>query len=249
MCQILLFPVSMWFPISLVCCSRIASQLLRLFPSSFSTCTGWMGISCLLFLYSIGEFSARSCSCHRLSCLEVTRGLRENGRNFSCNVGATQPIGIFLPPPSCKSTQLCRFEILLPSPNPTPLCVFGIFNSFRYGTFNGSPPFPPSSPQSFPSLFRRVVCRHRMCRVNIRGKGFYLTQFRRNAIFKNPCKCRGFSPGYPPFLNLRLLSHHPLLPSSYPTLRLSVLAPLPTHSPCSCLLTFATSLPSIAPIF
>jgi hypothetical protein len=33
-----------------------------------------------------GEFSAHSCnSCH-LSCLEVTRGLGENGRNFWCNI-------------------------------------------------------------------------------------------------------------------------------------------------------------------
>ena len=99
-----------------------------------------------------GEFSAHSCnSCH-LSCLEVTRGLGQNGRNFWCNKGATQPIGIFLPPPSRNSMQLCGF---------------GIFNSFRPGPCNGSPPFPPFFPlhPSFPSLFGRVVCRHQMCGV------------------------------------------------------------------------------------
>ena len=82
-----------------------------------------------------GEFPAHSCNTRRLSCLEVTRGLWENGRNVLCNVGATQPIGIFLPPPSCKSMQLCGFAIfstlfvivhamdLLPTPLLPPLLL------------------------------------------------------------------------------------------------------------------------------
>jgi len=75
----------------------------------------------ILLIISVvgGEFSAHSCNSCRLSCLEVTRGLGENGSNFWFNMGATQPIGIFLPPPSCNSTQLCRFDILPPSHNST----------------------------------------------------------------------------------------------------------------------------------
>jgi len=73
----------------------------------------------ILFIVLVvgGEFSAHSCTSCRLSCVEVTRGLGENGRNFLCNMGATQPIGIFLPPPSHKFTQLCGFNILPPSCN------------------------------------------------------------------------------------------------------------------------------------
>ena len=113
-----------------------------------------------------GVFSVHSCNSHHLTCLEVTRGLGDNGRSFLCNVGATQPIGIFLPPPSCKSTQLSGFDILPPSRNSTQSCGFGIINSFHYGPCNGSPPFPPSSPSlSFPSLFGRVVCWLQMCSV------------------------------------------------------------------------------------
>ena len=47
------------------------------------------------------------------------------------DMGATQPIGIFLPPPSRKSTQLGGFDI---------------FNSSHYRPCNGSPPVPPYSP-------------------------------------------------------------------------------------------------------
>jgi hypothetical protein len=43
---------------------------------------------------------------HFLCCLKSTRGLMVSGRNFKCNMGATQPRGIFLPPPLHKSTQL-----------------------------------------------------------------------------------------------------------------------------------------------
>jgi len=53
-----------------------------------------------------GEFSAHSCDSRHLSCLKVTRRLGENRTNFRSNVGATQPIGIFLPQRSCKSTDL-----------------------------------------------------------------------------------------------------------------------------------------------
>jgi len=136
---------------------------------------------CCLRLYSVvwhillvvpfpgGEFSAHPWYSHRLSCLEATRGIGETDRNFLCNVGATQPIGTFLPPPSCKSMQLCGFDILPPSCISTQLCGLGIINSFHYGPCNGSPPFPPSSPLSFSLhsslawLFGWVVCRHRMC--------------------------------------------------------------------------------------
>jgi len=51
--QILLFPVSMWFPISLVCTSRISSQLPCLFPFSVYACTRWFAISCSSFLFSL----------------------------------------------------------------------------------------------------------------------------------------------------------------------------------------------------
>jgi len=92
-----------------------------------------------------GEFSADSCNIRRLSCLEVTKWLGENGRNFLCHVCATQPIGIFLPPPGRESTQLCGFGILPPSRNSTQLCGFcGSLSG--YGPCSGSPPFPPTSP-------------------------------------------------------------------------------------------------------
>jgi len=70
-------------------------------------------IWCILCIVPVlgGEFSASSCNIRCLSCLEVTRGLRENCRIFWCNMGATQPIRIFHPPPSPKSTQLCGFAI------------------------------------------------------------------------------------------------------------------------------------------
>ena len=149
-----------------------------------------------------GESSAESCNSRRLSCLEVTRGSGENGNHVWCNVGATQPIGIFLPPPSCKSAQLYGLDI---------------FNSFCYCPWNGSPPFPLSSPLWFPLLFGRMVCQHMMCRVKIWGKELSLTQFERNAIFRNRRTSRGFSPGYPSLLQPRLLSHRPLLCYHPPT--------------------------------
>jgi len=79
-----------------------------------------------------GQFSAHSCNSHDLYFLAVTPGSGKNGRNFSCNMGATQPIRIFHPLPSHKSTQLCGFAIfsthvimlhavdLLPSSLPPP---------------------------------------------------------------------------------------------------------------------------------
>jgi hypothetical protein len=93
-----------------------------------------------------GEFSAHSCNSCRLSCLDVKRGLGENSRNLLCNMGATQPIEIFLPPPWRKSTQLHGFDILTPSFNTSPMCAFSIFNSFRHGLFKEFPPRFLSSP-------------------------------------------------------------------------------------------------------
>lgn len=72
-----------------------------------------------------------------LSCLEVTRGLEENSRNVSCNVGATEPIVIFLCSPSHKSTQYFEFDI---------------FKSFPHSPSNWSPPFRTSSHLSSPSI-------------------------------------------------------------------------------------------------
>ena len=100
-----------------------------------------------------GEFSAHSCNSCRLSCLEVTRGLGENGRNFLCNVGATQPIGIFLSPPSRKSTQLCGFAIFS--------TLFVMVHAIDLLHTPISVPLHPS----FPSLFGRVVCLYRVCGV------------------------------------------------------------------------------------
>jgi len=58
-----------------------------------------------------GEFFADFCNsgCH--SGLEVTRGYGEHGRNFWCNMGGTQQVGVFLHPPFLNSTQLCEFAI------------------------------------------------------------------------------------------------------------------------------------------
>ena len=101
-----------------------------------------------------GEFSADSCDSHWLSCFEVTKILREIGRNLVCNMGATQPIGIFLPPTSRKSMQLCGFVIF-----PT-LCVI-----VHAMDLLPPPLLPPSFPlhQSVPSLFGWVVCPHWKC--------------------------------------------------------------------------------------
>jgi len=120
----------------------------------------------ILFIVSVlgGELSAHCCNSRCLSCLEVTRALGENGRNFKYKVGATKPMGIILPPRSHKSTQLCCFDILPPSRKSIQLCGFGIFYCFCCGPWNGSPPFLSVSPptQSFPSVFGRVVYPHWM---------------------------------------------------------------------------------------
>jgi len=147
LCQLLPFPVSMWFLISLVCSSHISSQLLHFFSSSFPCLYPAVGYISLVVPVLGGEFSAHFCNSHCLSCLEVTKGLGENGTNFFCHMGATQPIGIFLPTPSCKSMQLCGFDIL------------PLFNSFCCSPVNGSPPFPSSSPLFLPprSIFPIVV--------------------------------------------------------------------------------------------
>jgi len=85
--------------------------------------TSWLLPLCFFHLHSVVShilliicvlgcgFSTHSCNCCRVSCPKVTRGLGANGRNVWCNMGATQPIWIFLPPPSLESTQLCGFAI------------------------------------------------------------------------------------------------------------------------------------------
>jgi hypothetical protein len=150
LCQILLFPVSLWFPISVVRSSCISSQLHRFFPFPFSACTRLFGISCSLILLSVVNVLPTSA----IGVVSLgSRLLEGKGRMVGislCNVGATQPIGIFLPPPSRKSTQMCRFGILPLSRNSTQLCGFGIFNSFLHGPCNGFLPFPPSSSPFLP---------------------------------------------------------------------------------------------------
>ena len=58
------------------------------------------------------SFSPHSCNPHYLSSLEVTGWCEVNHSKFQCTVGATQPIGIFLPLPSHESMQLCGFYVL-----------------------------------------------------------------------------------------------------------------------------------------
>ena len=58
----------------------------------------------LVIPFPSGEVSAHSCGSRRLSLVVVTREFGENGRNFLCNMCATQPIGTLLSPPSCQST-------------------------------------------------------------------------------------------------------------------------------------------------
>ena len=114
-----------------------------------------------------GQFSAHSCNSCRVSCLEVTRGLGENGWNFCCNMGATQPIGIFLPPPSRNSMQLCGIDILPLSLNSASIVwlqYLQLFSSWCIQCISSFPPFFPLHP-SLPSLFGQVVCPHRMCGV------------------------------------------------------------------------------------
>jgi len=110
------------------------------FPSTlFSYLSTTFSLLCLLFLllHSViwcislmvpllsSEFCAHYCNCCLITWLKVTRGQWENGRNFLCDMGATQPIGIFLPPASRKSTPLHRFNILPLSRMYTQLCGFG----------------------------------------------------------------------------------------------------------------------------
>jgi len=76
-----------------------------------------------------GDCSAHPCNGRRHSGLKFTRGLGEDGRTFSYNMGVTQQIEIFHPPSSRKYTQFCAFGIfstivivlhsmdLLPSPH------------------------------------------------------------------------------------------------------------------------------------
>jgi len=113
-CQFVRCKVSMWFPMSLVFASLVSSQPHHFFSYCFPSCTLKLGISSLSFRVLSGEFSAHSCHSCCLSCLEVTRGIGENSRNFSYHVGATQPIQNYLPSPSCEYMQLCRFDTLPP---------------------------------------------------------------------------------------------------------------------------------------
>jgi hypothetical protein len=116
-----------------------------------------------------GELFSHSCNRRHLSCFVVTRGFEVNGRNFWGSMGATQPIGIFPPHLSLKSTQLCVFAIFS-----------NLFVMVQAMDLLSSSNLPP---QSLSSLFGRVVCRHQMCRVKIRVKGLYLTLFWSNAVF------------------------------------------------------------------
>ena len=118
-----------------MCDSRISPQFLRFLPFSLFAST-----ECLKYLFFvlrlIGESSVYSCSRHHHSCLTVSSGSGENIRNISCNVGSTQSIRRFLPPPSHKSTQLFGSDI---------------FNAFHYSPCNGSEPFPGICNGSGPS--------------------------------------------------------------------------------------------------
>jgi len=93
-----------------------------------------------------GGFSAQWCICHYLSCLEVTTELPVNGTNWVCNVGATRPMGICVPPASQKSTQLCGFDISLHLT--TSVNWVASVSSTLFDTFNSMDilPFPPPSP-------------------------------------------------------------------------------------------------------
>ena len=115
------------------------SPLPFLFPCLYSADGGIL----LIIPVLSGEFSTHNRNSHRVSCLEVTRGLGQNGRNFSCDVGATQPIEIFLP--------LC----LAISRNGVDL-IFS--DSFLYSPWNGTLPFPHSSPHSSPSIHLSHPC-------------------------------------------------------------------------------------------
>jgi len=108
-----------------------------LFPCLYSA------VGCIaLIIHVLGvEISTHSCDSCCLLCLEVTRGLGENGSNFLCNMGATHPIGIFHHPPSQLSMQLCGFDILSPS-----------HNSYLQFFLLSSMPWISSLPHFFPPL-------------------------------------------------------------------------------------------------
>jgi len=57
-------------------------------------------------------------------------------------MGATEVIGIFLPPPFRKSSKLCGLDI---------------FTSVRYHPFNGSSPFPNRASHPFPAPVLPIV--------------------------------------------------------------------------------------------
>jgi len=145
-------------------------------PLSFSFLRLYSVVWLILLIVSVvgGEYSAHSCDSCRLSCVEVTRGWGENGRNFWCNMGATQPIGIFLPPSSRNFTPFCGFAIfwnlfvmvhamellascLLPTSSLPPQSIFPIIVWMdglpgpdvlcsTYPLVSYSPPYPPPVP-------------------------------------------------------------------------------------------------------
>jgi len=159
LCQIFLFLISMWFLVSLVGSSRISLHCLRFFHSSFSACTFNLLIWHILLVVPVpgSESSVYSWICYCLSCPIVTRWLGGNGSNCWCNVGAIQPIGIFLLPPSCRSMDFCRFEIF-----------WTLFVMVQATDLLPSPLLPPRSiphHPSFASFFRQIVCCHRMFSV------------------------------------------------------------------------------------
>jgi hypothetical protein len=117
-----------------------------------------------------GAFSAHSSNNCCLTCLEATRGLVEYGRKFWCNVGATEPIRMFVPPPSHNSTPWCVFNIHPSSHNIHSIVLLRYVQLLFVMAHEMDPILfllhaPPCIPHhpSFPSLFGRVVCLHRMC--------------------------------------------------------------------------------------
>jgi hypothetical protein len=133
-------------------CFTTSPYLPRLFPWFHSA----VGDILLIVAIFTAEVSANSCDSCWLSCLEVSQTLREISRNLVCNMGATQPIEIFLPPTSRKSMQLCGFVTF-----PTLFIMVHAMDllppSLR--------PLSFSLHWSFPSLFGWVVRLHRMCSI------------------------------------------------------------------------------------
>ena len=97
-------------------------QTSSLLPLLFPHLCWVVGHVSLVLLVQSWKCAGHACSSCRAFCLNIPRALGENRMNFMSNMSATQPIGIFLPPPSRKSTQLYGFTVLPPSCNYTSLC-------------------------------------------------------------------------------------------------------------------------------